>query len=250
MSFFSAMRVAAYAGIEIMPPHRHETDVICLPLGGAYVERTRGRETEHGFGDFLFCPAGEEHSQLFPGGRVVKLLMTPSAIAHDYLAQHVRLDQAPFARARAFEALAVRLARELEGRDVQSALIAEGIGLEILGLFARAEGEAAPAAVWLRAARDFVRDRAGAPVRLADVAAHVGRDAPQLATAYRRAFGCSIGEDARALRLRRAASLLASTREPIAAIAADCGYFDQPHFTRAFRRAYGATPGAYRAGFH
>jgi AraC family transcriptional regulator len=250
MSYFSAMRVAAYGDIAAMPPHRHDTAVICLPLGGAYVERTRDRETEHGLGDFLFCPAGEEHSQLFPAGRVVKLLVTPSAIAHDYLAQHVRLDQAPFARGRAFEALAVRLARELGGGDLQSALIAEGIGLEILGLFARAEAREAPAPAWLRAARDFVRANACAAIRLAEVAAHVGRAAPRLAAAYRRAFGCTIGEDARALRLRRAASLLASTREPIAAIASDCGYFDQAHFTRAFRRAYGVTPGAYRGSFH
>lgn len=250
MSYFSAMRVAAYRRVELMPPHRHDTDVICLPLGGAYVECTRGRETEHGLGDFLFCPAGEEHSQLFPAGPVVKLLMTPSALAHDYLAQHVRLDQAPFVRARAFEALAVRLARELGRSDVQAALIAEGIGLEILGLFAREKGESAPAPAWLGAARDFVRANAGVPIRLAEVAAYAGCDPARLAAAYRRAFGCTIGEDARMLRLGQAASRLATTREPIAAIAADCGYFDQAHFTHAFRRAYGVTPGAYRGSIH
>jgi AraC family transcriptional regulator len=250
MSYFSAMRVAAYRGIDLMPPHRHDSDVICLPLGGAYLERTRGRETRHGFGDILFCPAGEEHSQVFPDGSVVKLLVTPSPLARDYLAQHVRLGDAPFARAAAFEALAVRLARELGGGDIQSALIAEGIGLEILGLFARAEAREAATPAWLGAARDFVRANAGAAIRLAEVAAHAGCDPARLAAAYRRAFGCTIGEDARALRLRRAAALLASTREPIAAIAADCGYFDQAHFTRAFRRAYGVTPGAYRGSIH
>jgi AraC family transcriptional regulator len=248
MSYFSAMRVGAYT--EAMAEHCHDTDVISLPLGGTYFERIRGRETKHCLGDILLCPAREAHSQIFPQGRVVKLLMTLSATGRDYVSAHLPIHQAPFTRAREFEPLAIRLARELGRGDPQSALIGEGIGLEILGLFARAESGETIIPPWLRAARDFVRANACAAIRLAEVAAHVDRDASRLAIAYRLAFGCTIGEDARALRLGRAASMLASTKEPIAAIASDCGYFDQAHFTRAFRRAFGVAPGAYRTAFH
>jgi AraC family transcriptional regulator len=250
MSYFSSMRLADYGGIDKMPPHSHDHDVICLPLGGSYFERTRGRETRHQLGDILFCPAGEKHSQLFPAGRVVKLLITPTAVASDHLSRHVALAEAPFRRARPLEALGVRLAREIGRPDDQSPLIAEGLGLEIIGLFSRATDDEMGTSPWLRAARDFVRSHSGGTLRLADVAAHVGRDAARLAAAYRRAFGCTIGEDARAFRLRRAASLLAATRDPIAGIAAECGYFDQAHFTRAFQKSYGVAPGAYRTAFH
>jgi AraC family transcriptional regulator len=250
VSYFSAMRLATYWGIDAMPAHCHGEDILCLPLGGTYLERTRGRETNHRLGDILLCPAGEEHSQTFPAGRVVKLLMTPSPTGRAYLSDHMRCDGAPFARARAFEALAVRLAHELDRDDPQSALIREGIGLEILGLFVRADSGEGRTAPWLRAARDFVRANACTVLRLGDVAAHIGCDPARLAIAYRRAFGCTIGEDARALRIGRAASMLAGTREPIAMIAAECGYFDQAHFTRAFRQTYGVTPGAYRAALH
>ena len=36
-------------------------------------------------------------------------------------------------------------------------------------------------------------------------------------------------------------------RETLAAIATTAGFADQSHFTRAFRRQFGCTPGDYRA---
>ena len=49
-----------------------------------------------------------------------------------------------------------------------------------------------------------------------------------------------------ARRVERAKTMLISTREPIADIAAACGFGDQPHLTRWFRRVVGVTPGRYR----
>ena len=250
MPSFSSMRIAEYAGIEEMPSHCHDAPILCLPLAGSYVERTRGRETEHRVGDMLFCPAGEAHSQLFRAGRVIKLLINPTAETIDYLSGFVAIEEAPYRRERLVETLAARLAGELREADPHAPLIAEGLALEILGLFARAEEKSMFRPRWLEAARDYVRANCGAAVRLDDVAAHVGRRSPQLAAAYRRGFGCTIGEDARAFRLQRAASLLATTAEPISGIAVACGFYDQPHFSRAFRRTYGMTPLAYRRRIH
>ncbi|WP_247890889.1 helix-turn-helix domain-containing protein [Azospirillum aestuarii] len=44
------------------------------------------------------------------------------------------------------------------------------------------------------------------------------------------------------------ARLLLRAGEPIAAVAADTGFADQSHLGRCFRRAFGVTPGRYRAG--
>jgi AraC-like DNA-binding protein len=41
---------------------------------------------------------------------------------------------------------------------------------------------------------------------------------------------------------------LLRTGEPIAAVAAETGFSDQSHLGRCFRRAFGVTPGRYRAG--
>ena len=36
--------------------------------------------------------------------------------------------------------------------------------------------------------------------------------------------------------------------EPVAEVAAACGFVDQSHLTRAFKRAFGMTPGVFRRG--
>ena len=47
------------------------------------------------------------------------------------------------------------------------------------------------------------------------------------------------------LRLDRARALMKTGRMTLAQIAVECGFHDQPHFTRAFRRTFRQTPAAY-----
>jgi AraC-like DNA-binding protein len=50
----------------------------------------------------------------------------------------------------------------------------------------------------------------------------------------------------RKLRMRTASRALVSTGQTLAEVAAGCGFSDQSHFTREFRRHFGRTPRAYR----
>ena len=63
---------------------------------------------------------------------------------------------------------------------------------------------------------------------------------------FRARFSCSPGEYLRTRRLQRAADLLAHTRRPVAAIAADCGFSDYNYFSKVFKRRNGISPRAYR----
>jgi len=47
-------------------------------------------------------------------------------------------------------------------------------------------------------------------------------------------------------RVERAKTMMTSSRESLTEIAAACGFGDQPHLTRWFRRVVGVTPGRYR----
>lgn len=85
-------------------------------------------------------------------------------------------------------------------------------------------------------------------VGLAELARAAGVSREHLCRTVRAGLGTSPMAVLRQLRVLRAASILGSVELPIAAIAAQCGFDDQLHFSRVFRQVWGVSPSAYRAG--
>jgi AraC-like DNA-binding protein len=71
--------------------------------------------------------------------------------------------------------------------------------------------------------------------------------------AFERKFGGSFHltpqKYLRKLRLRMASRALVYTNLPLAKVALNCGFVDQSHFSREFRRLFGRTPRDYRAHY-
>lgn len=86
-----------------------------------------------------------------------------------------------------------------------------------------------------------------ATVSLEALARHSGRHRVHIARAFRRHFGCSVGEYVSSLRVNRARELLLRTRLPLARIAYRAGFADQSHMTRQMKQRLGTTPGGLRA---
>jgi AraC-like DNA-binding protein len=67
---------------------------------------------------------------------------------------------------------------------------------------------------------------------------------------FARAFRVTVGESPHAYvirrRIERAQELILSTGKPLAEIALDCGFGDQAHMTRFFRRIVGVSPSVWR----
>ena len=86
------------------------------------------------------------------------------------------------------------------------------------------------------------------PLHLADIATECGVSPFQLIRAFHTTFGVPPHAWLMQVRLRRARAMLVRG-ESIARAAFACGFVDQSHLTRVFKRYYGMTPGAYsRAG--
>lgn len=90
-------------------------------------------------------------------------------------------------------------------------------------------------------------DEAVRPLAVADLAATAGCSADQLQRRMRRVFGISPTQYLLRERVDRAARLLADTDDPIAEVAARCGFYDQAQLTRHFGRFTGLTPAQYRS---
>jgi AraC-like DNA-binding protein len=84
------------------------------------------------------------------------------------------------------------------------------------------------------------------PVSLDELSSTAGTSVFHLCRLFRKHTGDSIYNYAKRLRLRHGLTLLESTDAPLAELALDAGFSHQSHFTEAFRREYGSTPGHLR----
>jgi AraC family transcriptional regulator, activator of mtrCDE len=88
----------------------------------------------------------------------------------------------------------------------------------------------------------------GAPHSIALLADRVGMSRATFIRHFMRATGSNPMQFVAKARLDHAAELLRSTTLPVKAIAARIGFNNRSHFSRAFRRAHGMDPSAFRAG--
>jgi AraC-like DNA-binding protein len=105
-----------------------------------------------------------------------------------------------------------------------------------------ARGRAEHAAV--RRARLHLGERFDQRVPLAELAAVACLSRFELVRRFRQVTGLSPHAYQVNLRIARARSLLAGGVPP-AQVAADCGFSDQPHLSRTFKRAVGVSPARY-----
>jgi AraC-like DNA-binding protein len=94
-----------------------------------------------------------------------------------------------------------------------------------------------------RAAR-LLRERWNDTVTLAELSAAANLSRFELVRRFREQLGLPPHAFQLDLRVAAARRLLAAGR-PAAEVAYACGFADQPHLTRVFKRAVGVTPGAY-----
>jgi AraC-like DNA-binding protein len=96
----------------------------------------------------------------------------------------------------------------------------------------------------VRRTREFLAERLDARVSLEDLAQAANLSRYHLLRVFKRATGLTPHAFHVQSRVERAKSLLRSGL-PIVQVAADTGFVDQSHFTRAFKHLVGATPGQY-----
>lgn len=83
----------------------------------------------------------------------------------------------------------------------------------------------------------------GARVSVDELAREAGLSPAHFARAFKHSIGRAPHQHLMALRLERARRLLEGPAPVLSSIALDAGFADQAHFTRAFKRHFGVTPG-------
>jgi AraC family transcriptional regulator len=154
---------------------------------------------------------------------------------------------------------AVALAGELGADRVARSLVADGLRIELIvrlldgysslppGVAGRL-GRTRLGSRTLGLLDDYVRAHLDAQIRISDLAALAGMSRFHFARVFRASVGRTPHRYVLERRLDRARELVRSSGAPLRDIAAMTGFADQSHLTRTFKRTFGTTPAALRAG--
>ena len=265
-------RVAALEGLEVLradfgryrfPAHAHDRDVISVIARGAHTVERGGSKIVADQGSVVMMPRGWVHAGGHgPGaGWQILTLYLPERLLGDAagelagppaqsggmperVTKDLRLRQALMQLHAAFDR------SEAEGADL---LGQHERLLDVLAYALRCYGPASdlrplgaePRAV--RRVRDYLHAHWAETVSLAELSAVAGLSPFRLTRLFKAAAGLPPHAYQIQLRITQAQELLRAGR-PIAEVALDCGFADQSHLTRAFKRNLGFTPGRFRAG--
>ncbi len=96
---------------------------------------------------------------------------------------------------------------------------------------------------------EFVHREFGNRIGVEELAAKANLSVSQLQREFKRLFRMSPSDYLSKVRLLMARRRLEESGDPIGTVALDCGFYDQSHFTRAFRSETGIPPLEYRRRF-
>jgi len=138
-----------------------------------------------------------------------------------------------------------RAGAELHERCAGARSVAERFQIAADWLFARVQAAPPmdPAIAWTAARIESSAGRSP----IAALREQTGLSKTRLATAFREQVGVTPKHYARLFRFRRALGLLHDSPAPLAEVAFEAGYYDQPHMAGEFRALSGLSAGEYRA---
>jgi len=98
----------------------------------------------------------------------------------------------------------------------------------------------------IRRLKAFVEEHLSDPIRIPDLSDLVGLSVPHFSRAFRQSFGAPPHAYLIHRRLERARFLMLAGDLALSEVAVSCGFNDQAHLCKVFRRETGRTPAAWR----
>ncbi|MGF1341001.1 AraC family transcriptional regulator [Streptomyces flavovirens] len=222
--------------------HRHDDHQIVYAARGVVAVTTGAGTWVAPANRAVWIPAGTVHAHQAHGGLELHLVGLPAA--HNPLGLHepAVLTVGPLLRE-----LILATTRAPDGDDPAR----ERLRAVLLDRLSASPQQPVhlpmPTAPALRALCALLHADPGDPRTLAELGREVGASDRTLSRLFRADLGMTFPQWRTQLRLYRALVLLAEG-VPVTAVAHTCGWSSASTFIDVFRRAYGHTPGAHRAG--
>jgi len=246
-SAFSLVELNYSPNIEIRA-HAHEQANFCMAIEGGCAEIYAAKKREYKPFTLCFLPPYQTHSikSLSIGMRAFSVHIAPQWLERmrEY---SLNLENSVHCSGGVLTALLIRLYYEFQNIDAVSPLAVEGLALEMLAEVSRYRAKENKPPRWLKQARSIIHEQFSQNLSVSAIAREVGVHPVHLARVFRNHYRCSVGECIRSLRIEDACRRMIASETPLIEIALTCGFSDQSHFTRIFKRLKGVTPAEYRA---
>lgn len=228
-----------------LPEHAHDRPAIAIGLEGrCALVIAENATTTLARGDLLTIPADLTHRETVPNGTARCLLVSnqrSGSVSGDGVRHFNSLTIAE---------LGWLLTDALAGND---SLGAEATAHELHALVRVGVADEAARARdpgWLAVVVEYLEDCFRSPPSLSDLSREAGVSREHIARVFRRETGLTVGQFVRLNRVLEGAMCLRQGAADLSDVALHCGYSDQSHFTREFRRFLGTTPHVHRQRFH
>jgi AraC family transcriptional regulator len=228
-----------------VPRHEHELAYITVVLHGEYLEGDHGKLEELQPFTAVFNPSGVTHSTVIgPEGAsffTIELLQKHLQQIGTRLPEHTQFDRG--AGNMLWPGLRLYSAFKRQPSD---AFLLECHVMELIGALADRRSSEKGAPRWLSRVKERLHGEFQENLKMRDLANDAGVHPVHLARVFRKQENQTPGDYLQRVRIRAACKLLKQADWPLAVIAAECGFSDQSHLTRAFRKTTGTTPAQFR----
>jgi AraC-like DNA-binding protein len=244
------LQKTAYASNSKSSLHSHENARFVFVLKGRFTEEYERKKRECRSLTMIVRPPLERHAENYHGNGIVCLSVDIQPEWLERLRQYdVNLDYSADFYNPNLSALILKLNNEFGAEDVPSALAVEALLLEISVEASRRKTETSidgKTPRWLHAAKDFIHAEFALNLTIDEIAAAASVHPVHLSRIFRRHFRCTIAEYIRRLRVESACNALTKSNKALVEIAVSCGFSDQSHFSKNFKRIMNVTPAEYR----
>lgn len=218
--------------------HYHENPTICFLLQGGGVEKRKNLECERFANDARFYYAEEPHYsdiRIFPS-KCVNIEFSENflrryVISENVLNTAVKKTDIKFAM--------LKMYGEFLMND---SFTDSSIKILLFGMIENSKNSNLRKPDWIKKIDEILNDRWAENPSLEELAIAVSVHPVTISKHFTKYFSCTFGEYMRKLKIDRSLFLIKNTEISLTEIALQCGFADQSHFTRNFKRHLGFLP--------
>lgn len=222
--------------------HYHENPHLSFVLKGGGIVKSKSSEYERLPGEMMFFRAGEPHqciTKRFPTRNVnleiESVFLRENRISEADIGAAIR-------RNPHLKFTMLKVYKELLAADD---FTDSSIKILFLNLVCATRKIEKCEPRWIGVVRQVMNDKWNEPLTLGDLARAAGVHPVTISKFFPKFFACTFGEYMRQLKIEKSLRLIQDAPRSLTEIAHECGFYDQSHFTRTFKKMTGFLPNSY-----